>query len=66
MRKIESHCVGCPPEIGCLQNACPYVNVVHYYCNQCGTEGKLYHYDDLELCEECLLKQFEVVKGSDW
>ena len=64
MKSIENECVGCPPEIGCLGRSCPYVNVVHYYCDKCGEEGKLYHYGDSELCEECLLEEFDVVEGS--
>lgn len=66
MRKIENECVGCPPEMGCLGSTCPKRNVPHYYCDYCDREEKLYHYDDDELCEECLLKQFEVVEGTDW
>lgn len=65
MRRIENDCVGCPPEIGCLGDSCRYRNVPHYYCDYCGYEEKLYHYDNDEICEECLLKQFEVVEGSD-
>jgi hypothetical protein len=66
MIKYENECVGCPTEMGCLGSICPNRNVVRYYCDHCGSEEKLYHYDDSELCEECLLKNFEVVEGSDW
>lgn len=66
MKKIENDCVGCPPEMGCLGSSCPKRNIVRYYCDYCGNEDKLYHYDDDEVCEECLLKNFEVVEGSDW
>lgn len=65
MKRIENECVGCPPEMGCLGDSCPNRNVPHYYCDNCGNEEKLYHYDNDELCEECLLKNFEVVEGSD-
>ena len=65
MRKVENECVGCPPEIGCLGNSCPNMNVVRFYCDKCGEENKLYHYDDEELCESCLLKNFDVVEGSE-
>ena len=38
----------------------------HFKCDLCKAEYlKLYHYDGIEICEECLLKQFEVVEGSD-
>lgn len=64
MIKCENECVSCG--LPCLGDICPYRNVVRYYCDRCGSEEKLYHYDNEELCEECLLKNFEVVEGSDW
>lgn len=66
MKKIEDECVGCPTELGCIGSACPYKNVVRFYCDRCGEETKLYHYDGEQLCVECLLKEFEVVDGSDY
>ena len=67
MQRIVNECVGCR-ELGlyCLGSTCPNRNVIHYYCDHCGKEEKLYHYDNEELCEECLLKNFEVVEGTDW
>lgn len=65
MRTIENECVGCPPEIGCIGISCSYNNVVHYYCDCCGEETKLYHYNGYEICESCLIKQFDIVEGSD-
>lgn len=65
MKRIEDECVGCPPEIGCFGNSCPYKNVVRFYCDRCGEEEKLYDYYGEEICLDCLLKEFEVVKGSD-
>lgn len=65
MKRIEDECVGCPPEIGCLGRSCPNRNVVHYYCDKCGDETTLYDYYGEEICEECLLKEFEIVEGSD-
>lgn len=65
MKVIENECVGCPKEMGCLGSACPYVDVPHYYCDYCEKEEKLYHYNGYEICEECLLKEFEVVEGSE-
>ena len=64
MKKIENDCVECG--LPCLGNGCPYRNVSHYYCDRCGCEDKLYYYDGEEICQECLLKNFEVVEGSDW
>ena len=65
MKKIENECVGCPPELGCLGSICPNRNVARFYCDRCGEEAKLYHCYGEELCEECVLDQFEVVEGSD-
>ena len=67
MRKIESECVGCTAMgLHCLGSSCPNINVVRFYCDECGIEGKLRHYDDKELCEDCLLDKFDVVEGSDY
>ena len=71
MKKLESNCVGCT-DLGlhCLGDSCPNANVVRYYCDECGCEDKLYHYDGKELCQDCLLEKFEVVKDEndyeDW
>lgn len=66
MQRIEDECVGCT-SIGlyCLGNSCPNRNVIRYYCDRCGCEEKLYYYNGLELCQECLLTEFDVVEGSD-
>lgn len=65
MKEVTDECVGCPPEIGCLGSSCPNRNIVNYYCDICGEETILYHYDGYEMCAECILNQFEVVEGSD-
>lgn len=66
MKKIENECVGCT-DIGlhCLGISCPNRSVVRYYCDECGYEEKLYHYDGKELCVDCLLLEFDVVEGSE-
>ena len=64
MLKIENDCVGCPPERGCLGEACMYRNVPHYYCDECGDEfepEELYDYDDTMVCTDCLLNHFYTV-----
>ena len=63
MKKIENDCVNCG--LPCLGDRCPNRNVPHYYCDCCGNEDKLYYYDGLEICQECLLKEFEAVEDSD-
>lgn len=62
MKTIEDECVGCPPERGCLGSSCPYKNVVHYYCDDCGEETQLYYYDGKELCIDCIEKTLEKVE----
>lgn len=64
MKRIEDECVSCG--LPCPGSSCPNKNVLRYYCDYCGEEDKLYYYGNDEVCEECLLKQFEVVEGSDW
>ena len=63
MVTYENECVGCPPERGCLESACPNRNVRRLYCDRCGNEEeKLYKYDGEELCADCLLDEFEVIE----
>lgn len=63
MKKIENECIDCG--LPCIGNSCPYRSVTRFYCDKCGKEDKLYYYDHEELCADCLLKEFEVVEGSD-
>lgn len=65
MKKIENECVGCPVEMGCIGDSCPHKNVSRFYCDKCGEEETLYHYDGQELCIDCIKKEFEIVKGSE-
>lgn len=59
MIKYENECVGCPKEMGCLGNICPYKNIKRLYCDKCGEDcEELYNVDGEELCEECLLDCF--------
>lgn len=54
MKVYENQCVGCPPEIGCLGNTCPYVNVPVYCCdNKNGHDIAVYRIDGQDLCEDC-------------
>ena len=56
----ENECVGCPPERGCLGDACPNRNVPRYYCDKCGDEcwpEELYSYDDEMWCRDCLTEE---------
>lgn len=63
MITYEDECVGCPKELGCFGNACPNLNVPHYYCDRCGYEvDKLRDFNGEQLCDDCILKEFEEVK----
>lgn len=66
MVKYENECVGCPPEIGCFGGSCVKRNVPHYYCDECGAETTLYHWDDRQLCAECVIEQLDIVEGSKY
>ena len=62
MITYEDECVGCPSEMGCMGDSCPYKNVRHLFCDRCNEEvDTLYVYDDKELCLHCLLKQVEKI-----
>ena len=63
MKRIENECVGC--ELPCMGNSCPNRNVVRFYCDRCKDETTLYNYDNEELCVNCLLKEFDIVEGSE-
>ena len=53
MVRFEDECVGCPTEMGCLGNSCPYRNVPHLYCDKCGEEfDELYDLDGEQLCAD--------------
>lgn len=57
----------CDCTLPCIRQSCPYYKVKHFKCDECGEEDiKLYKHDDRELCENCLLEEFEVVEDSDW
>jgi hypothetical protein len=64
MKQITDECVSCG--LPCLGNSCPNVNVVRWYCDDCGDEvepEELYvTEDDEELCQDCLLNRFKTVK----
>ena len=66
MKVVENECVGCPPERGCLGDTCPNRNVARFYCDNCGDETTLYHYDDEELCLSCVAERLEIVEGSNY
>ncbi len=60
MKKIENECLGC--DLPCMGSSCPYRNVTRFYCDKCGDEAQLYHYDGKELCIDCIEKLLEKVE----
>ena len=58
MIKFENECVGCPQ--GCVH--CGRDKTQHLYCDRCGADcEELYVFDGEELCEECLLDNFDKI-----
>ena len=52
MKVLESHCVDCPREIGCIGKSCPLYEVEVYYCDECKADAD-FTVDGRDLCEEC-------------
>ena len=65
MQIVENECVDCPDDMGCIYTACPYYEVVRYYCDICGEEAELYCWNGDQLCIDCILKQLERVEYDD-
>lgn len=52
----KNECIGCPTEIGCIGDTCPYRNVKRLYCDECENEDDvLYEFYDEQLCKHCVL-----------
>lgn len=67
MKKTESECLDCISlGLHCIGDSCSNRSVTRFYCDKCGNEETLYHYDDMELCKDCLLAKFDVVGGSEF
>lgn len=64
MRYYTNECVGC--QLPCIYESCPYYKVEHFKCDFCGEEEiVLYRYDGYEICDNCLLKQFDIVGSNE-
>lgn len=60
MKKYQNDCVGCPPEMGCRGAGCPYQNVPHWYCDDCGDEYSPFELRVFEgdmLCRGCFTER---------
>ena len=58
MKKVTNECVQCG--LPCLGSTCPNRHVVRYYCDKCGSEETLYHYDGEELCLDCIIESLDL------
>lgn len=59
MITYEDECVGCPTEMGCMGNSCPYMNVKRYCCDCCEEEyppEDLRKYDNKWWCYDCFIE----------
>lgn len=65
MIKYEDECVGCPPDIGCIGDYCPYKNVPRCYCDDCEEENQLYWFDGQQLCLDCIEARLERVEYDE-
>lgn len=65
MVKYENECVGCPPDIGCIGEYCPYLNVPRLYCDECENEDILYWWYSQQLCLDCIEARLERVEIDD-
>lgn len=63
MIKKENECVDCG--LPCLGSSCPNRNVIRIYCDKCGDEGKIYHYDGEHLCIGCIEETLKKVEPDD-
>lgn len=64
MIRVVDGCVNCG--LPCIGTACPHKQELEYYCDDCGEVDRLYHFDGLELCSECVLKRLITVEGTEW
>lgn len=60
MIEYRDYCVGCPLELGCEGDSCPFRNVETWICDRCHEEvdpGDLWEYDGYGLCEGCCVEK---------
>ena len=67
MVRYEDDCVGCNEQgLPCRSSSCVLRNVKHLYCDRCKSDvDKLYLYDDMEVCEDCLLEIVPFITEED-
>lgn len=67
MVRYENECCDCAsPGYPCLGSTCPNLRVTRFYCDHCKKEvEKLWYYNGLEMCQDCILSDLTEVKGDD-
>lgn len=67
MVRYENDCIGCNEQgLPCWGSRCVLRNVKHLYCDRCESDvDKLYLYDDMEVCEDCLLAIVPSIPDED-
>lgn len=63
MIEITDECVDCG--LPCLGKACPYKNVKRFYCDRCGEETTIYHFEGEQLCIDCVASELLEVEGNE-
>lgn len=64
MKEVTNECVNCG--FPCKGVACPNYRVTRYYCDDCGNEETLYHFEGGEYCLDCIKDMLKKVEGSDY
>lgn len=54
--RYENDCVGCEVCTGCGLKRVP-----HFYCDKCGWENDLWHFEGEELCIDCITSKLQKV-----
>ena len=64
MVKYENECCSCAtPAYPCIGDLCSNRHVKHLYCDKCDDDvDELYDVDGEELCKDCLLEKFEIIR----
>lgn len=60
----ESDCCDCG--LPCIGTSCKYFKIVRFICDDCKDEvNELYHFDNEELCVDCIVNRLERVEYYD-
>lgn len=63
VREVHNCCGCAAPGYPCLGDSCPKRHEKTLICDKCKSEvDRLYEYEDMQLCEDCLLKEFTMIE----